>query len=73
MSKTCTMVKGLSDSDIDYDALWKQVESLSEEDDDEDEITGMVDLSHIPVSSVDASQEEDDEDEITGMVNLDWN
>ena len=30
MSKTCTMVKGLSDSDIDYDALWKQVESLSE-------------------------------------------
>ena len=30
MSKTCTMVKGLIDSDIDYDALWKQVESLSE-------------------------------------------
>ena len=65
--------KRLIDNDIDYDALWKQVESLSEEDDDEDEITGMVDLSHIPVSSVDASQEEDDEDEITGMVNLDWN
>ena len=72
MSKTCTMVKGLSDNDIDYDALWKQVESLSEEDDDEDDITGMVDLSHIPVSSVVASQEEDDEDEITGMVDLDW-
>ena len=30
MSKTCTMPKGLSDNDIGYDALWKQVESLSE-------------------------------------------
>lgn len=72
MSKTCTMVKGLSDNDIDYDALWKLMESPAEEDDDEDDITGMVDLSHIPVSSVDASQEEDDEDEITGMIDLDW-
>lgn len=73
MSETCTLNKETLDGGLDFDALWKQMESLPEaqEDEEEDEITGMVDISHLPVSSEDASQEDDEEDEISGMIKID--
>ncbi len=73
MKETCTLTQETELDALDYDGLWKQMESLLEEQDDEeeDEITGMIDVSHLPVSSEDASQEDDEEDEITGMIKID--